>query len=238
MANVYPKVSNQTGKRLHILGYLAGDLAGIGAGFAVGKFIHEQFHIPLLTAIGGLVVAGAVAVAILLLVCYLAGTWNSELTPYLYGEDRATKAACGRGYFKTNRGLLKLILLSIVTFGIYGIVVLTSISMDINLIAGKYDGKKTMNYCLIYFLFTGLTLGIAPLVWYHRLSARIGNELKRRGIVYDFNAGTFWLWYLLGLFIAIGPLIYLHKLFKAMNLLSEDCNENEWNNSAVPAVNS
>ena len=63
---------------------------------------------------------------------------------------------------KTNRGLLKFILLSLITFGIYGIVVMSSVSTDINLIAGKYDGKKTMHYCLVYFIFSWLTLGIVP----------------------------------------------------------------------------
>ena len=75
---------------------------------------------------------------------------------------------------KTNRGLLKFILLSIVTFGIYGIVVMSTISTDINYIASKYDGKKTMHYCLLVFLVGPITLGIADLVWYHRISNRIG----------------------------------------------------------------
>ena len=127
---------------------------------------------------------------------------------------------------KTNRGLIKYILLSLITFGIYGLVVMSCVSTDINLIASKYDGKKTMHYCLIFFIFTGLTLGIAPLVWYHRISARIGNELRRRNIGYSFGAGSFWGWNILGSFIAIGPLVYLHKLLKAMNLLSNDYNVN------------
>ena len=75
---------------------------------------------------------------------------------------------------KTNRGLLKFILLSLITFGIYGIVVMTSISTDINLIASRYDGKKTMHYCLLIFLITPITLGIASIVWCHKISARIG----------------------------------------------------------------
>ena len=49
------------------------------------------------------------------------------------------------GQLKTNRSLLKLILLSIITLGIYGIVVMSSVSTDINVIAGRYDGKKTMH---------------------------------------------------------------------------------------------
>ncbi len=124
----------------------------------------------------------------------------------------------------TNRSLLKFILLSIVTLGIYGIVILSGISTDINTIASRYDGKKTMHYCLIVFLLTGLTLGIAPLVWFHRLSARIGKELTRRGIAYSFGAGSFWGWNVLGACIVVGPFIYQHKLLHAMNLLCADYN--------------
>lgn len=127
---------------------------------------------------------------------------------------------------KTNRGLIKFILLSIITFGIYPLVVMSVISTDINIIASRYDGKKTMHFCLLAFIFAGLTLGIAPLVWYHRISNRIGNELARRGISYSFNAGSFWLWNIVGSLIAIGPLVYTHKLFKAMNLLCADYNVN------------
>ncbi len=124
------------------------------------------------------------------------------------------------GQLKTNRGLLKYILLSIITFGIYGIVLFSSISTDINVIAGRYDGKRTMHYCLLVFLVGWLTAGIAFFVWYHRISARIGAELTRRGVYYRFGAGTYWLWGFLGTFILVGPLVYCHKLFKAMNLLS------------------
>lgn len=127
---------------------------------------------------------------------------------------------------KTNRGLIKFILLSIITFGIYPLVVMSVISTDINIIASRYDGKKTMHFCLLAFIFAGLTLGIAPLVWYHRISNRIGNELARRGISYSFNAGSFWLWNIVGSLITIGPLVYTHKLFKAMNLLCADYNVN------------
>ncbi len=125
---------------------------------------------------------------------------------------------------KTNRGLIKFILLSAITFGIYGLVVMSAISSDINIIAGRYDGKKTMHFCLVAFIFSWLTFGIVPIVWYHKISNRIGNELKRRGIAYSFGAGSFWGWNVLGSLIFVGPFIYLHKMFKSMNLLSVDYN--------------
>ena len=130
------------------------------------------------------------------------------------------------GQLKTNRGLLKLILLSMVTFGIYALVVMSAVSTDINTIASRYDGKKTMHYCLVYFVFSWLTLGIVPLVWSHRVSGRIGAELCRRGISYQFGSGTFWGWGILGSLIIVGPFIYIHKLLKSMNLLAEHYNVN------------
>ena len=128
------------------------------------------------------------------------------------------------GQLDTHRGLLKFILLSAITFGIYALVVMSKISTDINVIASRYDGKKTMHYCLLFFIIQEITFGIGALVWYNNISARIGNELQRRGINYSFSAGTYWGWVFFGTFIGVGPLVYVHKLCKAMNLLSEHYN--------------
>ena len=98
------------------------------------------------------------------------------------------------------------------------------ISRDINTIARRYDGKKTTHFCVLFFLFSWLTFGIAPLVWYSKISNRIGRELKRRNIDYRLHAGHFWGWNILGCLIIVGPFIYLHKLFKSMNILAKDYN--------------
>lgn len=127
---------------------------------------------------------------------------------------------------KTNKGLLKFILLSVITCGIYGLVVMSSVSNDINTVASRYDGKKTMHFCLLSFIVAPITCGIATLVWYHKISNRIGAELKRRGVDYKFSASDFWLWYVVGSLIAVGPLVYTHKLFKATNKMNEHYNIN------------
>ena len=127
---------------------------------------------------------------------------------------------------KTNKGLLKTILLSLITFGIYPLVVMSAVSSEINIVASRYDGKKTMHFCLLLFIVAPITLGIAGIVWYHRISNRIGAELKRRGVDYNFSATDFWLWNVLGSLIGIGPLVYLHKMFKAVNLMNADYNVN------------
>ncbi|MBO5409573.1 MAG: DUF4234 domain-containing protein [Clostridia bacterium] len=128
------------------------------------------------------------------------------------------------GQLKTNKGLLKYILLNLITFGIYGLVVMSSVSNDINIVASRYDGKRTMHYCLLYFIIAPITLGIAAIVWLHKISNRIGNELKRRNIDYKFSCADFWLWNVLGSIILIGPFVYTHKLFKATNLMCADYN--------------
>ncbi len=125
---------------------------------------------------------------------------------------------------KTNRNLLMYLLWSFLTFGIYALFAFSGISTDINLIASRYDGRKTMHYLLMAFIVSPLTFGIGGIIWYHKMSNRIQNELDRRNIMYSFNALTFWIWVVLGSIIIIGPLVYFHKLFTAMNLLSEDYN--------------
>lgn len=127
---------------------------------------------------------------------------------------------------KTNKGLLKYILLSLITFGIYSLVVMSSVSNDINIVASRYDGKRTMHYCLLFFLVGPITLGIAYIVWYHKISARIGRELKRRNIAYSFGASDYWLWNVICSIIIVGPFVYTHKLFKATNLICEHYNVN------------
>jgi len=128
------------------------------------------------------------------------------------------------GQLNTNRGLAKLILLSIVTFGIYPLVFFSGISNDINIIASRYDGRRTMHYCLLIFVVAPITFGIAYLVWWHKMSSRIGKELSRRNIAYSFGADTYWLWSVLGMLIIIGPFIYVYKLSNAMNKLATNYN--------------
>ena len=124
----------------------------------------------------------------------------------------------------TDRGMVTFILLSVITCGIYPLVVMSRISEEINLLASPYDGRRTMHYCLLTFVVAPITLGIAGFVWYHNISERIGNELKRRGIDYNFGASDYWLWNILGSWIVVGPFVYLHKMLTAMNLLNAHYN--------------
>ncbi len=124
----------------------------------------------------------------------------------------------------THRSLVKMIFLPLLTFGIYGMVIWSRIVTELNIVASRHDGKRTMPYFGMTMLMP-ITLGIHSLVWIHGFCNRIGDELRRRNIPYEFGASTFWLWNVLGSLIVVGPFIYQHKLMKSMNLINADFNE-------------
>lgn len=126
---------------------------------------------------------------------------------------------------KTDRSFIKTVLLSLVTFGIYAIICYGGITDDVNLVCSRYDNRKSMNYYLLFFLVGPITCGIASIVWNHNICDRIGNELKRRQIGYDFGAKDFWLWNVLGAVIIVGPFIFAHKFFTSVNMLNESFNQ-------------
>lgn len=125
---------------------------------------------------------------------------------------------------KTNRSMWKFILLSLVTCGIYGLVVLYEVSNEINLVASERDGKNTVNYLWVAFILGPITLGIYTLIWWHKLSNRLGDEESALGITVDVTAKDFWLWCILGSLIVVGPFVYYSKFFKAANRINEDYN--------------
>lgn len=125
---------------------------------------------------------------------------------------------------RTKRSLLKYVLLDLITLGIYDIWQMSEVGETLNLIATRRDGKRTMHYCLMFFLVGWLTLGIGWLVWFHKLSSRIGTEQAARGLPVTVTAATYWLWNILGSLIIVGLFIYTYKLLHAMNDLCADYN--------------
>lgn len=92
----------------------------------------------------------------------------------------------------TNRSMWKMLLLGIITFGIYPMIIYYYMYEDINIIASRHDGKRTMHPIAMSFLCV-ITLGIYYFVWMHKLCKRIGNELSRRSVNYRFGPKHFWL---------------------------------------------
>jgi hypothetical protein len=122
-----------------------------------------------------------------------------------------------------TRALWKMVVFGILTAGIYPFVIWNKLVTELNIAASRYDGKRTMPW-LAMLVLAPITLGIYPLVWYHGFCSRIGEELKRRKLDMNFGPGTFWLWGILGSLILVGPLVFVHKLLKAMNRINNDFN--------------
>ena len=127
---------------------------------------------------------------------------------------------------KTNRQMWKQMLFSILTLGLYAIFFFIPFSFDIDKVSSRHDGEKTMNYLWAHILAI-FTFSIVVDIWHFHIASRVENALSVREINYDFGTKDFWLWFILGSFVLIGPFIYFHKLCTAMNLLCEDYNANQ-----------
>lgn len=146
------------------------------------------------------------------------------MMPYKYAYDSEEKTYVPPK-LKTDRSMWKLMILNILTLGIYSIFFFLPFSFDLDKIAPKRDGSKTMNFIFAYVLSL-ITFSIVLIVWHYQIAARVEEALTKRHIDYEFDTSTFWSWYFFGSFILVGPFIYFHKLCKAMNLLCEDYNNN------------
>ena len=126
---------------------------------------------------------------------------------------------------KTDRSLLIYILLTIVTFGIYGLIFIHELAKDVNEMC-REDGKTTQGL-LMLILLTAVTCGIYAIYWWYSVSERVGNAASRRGLNnLNFNGGTFLLWYLVGALVCgIGSLVAFYKLFDACNQVGNHYNQ-------------
>ncbi len=111
----------------------------------------------------------------------------------LFDFEKNTAMEAPKLKLPTKRSLVKMIFLSIVTLGIYPIVIWSRLVSEVNMVASRYDGERSMSFFGMALLCP-LTLGIHSLVWMHKLCRRIGAELNRRGVDYSFGAKDFWIW--------------------------------------------
>lgn len=145
------------------------------------------------------------------------------MAAYKYPYDNEEEKVYVPPKLKTNRNIWKFIIFSVLTLGIYSIAFFIPFSFDIDKIAPKPDRSKTMNY-LIAFLLAWFTFSFILFFWHYTIANRVEEALAIRDIDYDFGTKNFWGWYVFGSLILVGPFIYIHKLCKAMNHLSEDYN--------------
>ena len=116
----------------------------------------------------------------------------------------------------TTRGVIKYILLSLITFGIYPLYLLHAMAKETNITCAE-DGKKTKGL-LLFILFSAITFGIYAIVWWYNLANRLDKNLYANGKPSAIDGVGYLLWNIFGsLLFGLGPIIALHKLFKNLN---------------------
>ncbi len=122
------------------------------------------------------------------------------------------------GPLKTNRGLAKYIVLSVITCGIYGLVVLHGIAKDLNVLAAGDREETPGIFSLI--LLTAVTCGIYTYFWYFKVGNRMHANARKYGLHFEENGTTYLAWFLAGsMTCGIGSFVGIYYMFKNMNAL-------------------
>jgi hypothetical protein len=121
-------------------------------------------------------------------------------------EMAATSAAVGAGPLGTPRGVLKVILLSIVTLGIYGLVWVFKSHEEIK----KHSGIGVGGWVgLIIYLVIGV---VTPFLLPQEIRKMYEQDGQKSPV-----SGMTGLWVWPGIFIIVGPIIWLVKVQGALN---------------------
>ena len=116
---------------------------------------------------------------------------------------------------KDNRNWFIVLLLSLITCGIYSLVLLHIISRDTN-IACQKDGKHTRGL-LAFILLSIITFGIYGLVWQLLLIHRWQKFAENEGLEPKCTIVSYILWLVFGQLIIIGPFVAFAKYIKGFN---------------------
>lgn len=120
-----------------------------------------------------------------------------------------------------KRNIALAVFLSVITLGIYPLVVKCVIGNQVNKIC-QGDGKHQMHY-LLAVLLGFVTLWIYPVLWCCKAMNRMQDNAYRYGnTIHPAHSGSSYvLWSYLGLFIAIGPIVAFCKLVDDMNAFAD-----------------
>ena len=124
---------------------------------------------------------------------------------------------------RTNRGLIKYILLTFITCGIYGLWYISQWAKDINTICAA-DGRHTRGLIGL-LLFSLITCGIYPIIYYYNFCERLKSNCVQNGVHSSVSGGKYILFCLLSSITAgITGLIIIHDMMATTNRLAADYN--------------
>ena len=121
-----------------------------------------------------------------------------------------------------KRSLGVFILLDIITCGFYSWYFYYTLARDMNTVCDG-DGEETPG--LGYFLlFSFLTCGIYGLYCYYKIGNRQAANAARYNVNIQENGTAVLVWYILGMWIVVGPFVATYILIKNMNMLAHAYN--------------
>ena len=140
------------------------------------------------------------------------------------GRPKIDPQISEEGYISMTRTPAKVILLGLITCGIYSLVAWYGLIKDVNK-ACRQDGKHTAGL-LKYILLTLLTCGFYGLFWGYAISNRLQENGKRYGVLISENGTTYLLWQVVGaLLCGLGPWIAYIQIIKNCNRIFAAYNE-------------
>ena len=118
-----------------------------------------------------------------------------------------------------ERNLLSLILLSLVTLGIYGIYFWYKYTEDMNAVCAG-DGKESKNF-IVVILLSIITCGIYMWFWLYGIGNRLNENASKYNLTFQENGTTIMMWMIFGSFLCgIGSFVATHILIKNMNAIA------------------
>lgn len=119
-----------------------------------------------------------------------------------------------------KRNVFLFFLFSILTCGIYTVIVYCNMGKEINKIC-EGDGKEQMNYFLA-FLLGMVTFGIYPIVWVYKAMSRLDDNGYRYNVDVKHKANDYLLWLLVGsLLCGVGSFVAIYYFIDSVNQFSE-----------------
>lgn len=132
---------------------------------------------------------------------------------------------------KTDRSIIKYILLSLVTCGIYSLWFIYDLAKDVNTMC-EGDGKKTAGLVKM-LLLTLITCGIYGVYWWISIADRMYMNGSRYDADIPYKGSSVMLWYLLGLFcLNLLSYVAIYYVIENANALALAYNNHGYSNTS------
>lgn len=122
-----------------------------------------------------------------------------------------------------NRGIIKYIILSFITLGIYAWWYTYKLAQDMNVVC-EGDDENTPGL-LAYVLLSMVTLGLYSYWWQYKIGNRLQANAGRYGLTFQESGTTILPWDIFGVVLCgIGPFVAMWIIMKNMNAMARTHN--------------